>query len=75
MVNPATSRFCSRCGLPLTEEAIREVEECEKRKIEALNELTNPQFIKIFMGMQKEIEMLKAEIERMRNERSGGEAK
>jgi len=26
-VNPATSRFCSRCGLPLTEEAIQEVEE------------------------------------------------
>ena len=27
MVNPATSRFCSRCGLPLTEEAIQEIEE------------------------------------------------
>ena len=68
MVNPATSRFCSRCGLPLTEEAIQEVEEWEKRKAEALNELTNPQFIKIFMGMQREIETLKAEIERIRNE-------
>jgi len=67
-VNPATFRFCSRCGLPLTEEAIQEVEEWEKRKVEALNELTNPQFIKIFMGMQREIEMLKAEIERIRNE-------
>jgi len=66
MVNPATSRFCSRCGLPLTEEAIQEVEEWEKREAEAFNELTNPQFIKIFMGMQREIEILKAEIERMR---------
>jgi len=72
MVNPATSRFCSRCGLPLSEEAIREVEEWEKRKAEALNELTNPQFIKVFMGMQREIEMLKAEIERIRNERMRG---
>jgi len=67
-VNPAQSRFCSRCGLPLSEEAIQEVEEWEKRKAEALNELTNPQFIKIFMGMQREIETLKAEIERIRNE-------
>ena len=71
MVNPATSRFCSRCGLPLTEEAIQEIEEWEKRKAEAFNELTNPQFIKIFMGMQREIEILKAEIERIRNEKIG----
>ena len=34
MVNLATSRFCSRCGLPLTEEAIREVEEWEKSERE-----------------------------------------
>ena len=75
-VNPATSRFCSRCGLPLTEGAIQEIEEWEKRKNEALNELTNPSFVKIFMGMQREIEMLKAEIERIRNEsRTGGGAK
>ncbi len=72
MVNPATSRFCSRCGLPLTEEAIQEIEEWERRKNEALNELTNPQFIKFFMGMQREIELLKAEIERIRNERMRG---
>ncbi len=26
MVNPTTSSFCSRCGLPLTEEAIQEIE-------------------------------------------------
>lgn len=71
MVNPATSRFCSRCGLPLTEEAIQEVEEWEKRKAEAFNELTNPQFIKIFTGMQREIEMLKAEIEKMRSKNGG----
>ena len=71
MVNPATSRFCSRCGLPLTEEAIQEVEEWERRKNEAFNELTDPQFIKLFMGMQREIEMLKAEIEKMRNENGG----
>jgi len=72
MVNPATSRFCSRCGLPLTEEAIQEIEEWERRKAEAFNELTNPQFIKFFMGVQREIEMLKAEIERIRNERMRG---
>jgi len=30
MVNPATSRFCSRCGLPLTEEATQEIEEWNK---------------------------------------------
>jgi len=71
MVNPSTSRFCSRCGLPLTEEAIREVEEWEKRKNEAFNELTNPSFIKVFMGLQREIEMLKAEIEKMRSENGG----
>jgi hypothetical protein len=71
-VNPATSRFCSRCGLPLTEEAIQEVEEWEKRKAEALNELTSPKFIKIFMGMQREIETLKAEIERIRRSRVKG---
>jgi len=41
MVNPATSRFCSRCRLPLTEEAIQEIEEWGKRKVEAFNELTN----------------------------------
>ncbi len=68
IVNPAASRFCSRCGLPLTEEAIQEVEEWERRKAEAFDKLTNPQFIKIFMGMQREIEMLKAEIERIRGE-------
>jgi len=33
--------------------AIWEVEGWEKRKNEALNELTNPQFIKFFMGMQR----------------------
>ena len=37
-----------------------------------MNELTNPQFIKFFMGMQREIEILKAEIERIRNERMRG---
>ena len=67
MVNPVTSRFCSRCGLPLTEEAIQEVEEWEKRKSEALSQLTKPDFIKIFMSMQRELEMLKMEIEKLRN--------
>ncbi len=72
-INTATSRFCSRCGLPLTEDAIREIEEWEKRKSEALSELTNPHFIKIFMGMQKEIEMPKAEIEKIRSEKGWNE--
>ena len=71
-VNPATSRFCSRCGLPLTEEALREVEEWERRKNEAYDELTDPQLVKIFMGMQREIERIKAEIERLRREAEEG---
>ncbi len=67
MVNPATSRFCSRCGLPLNEEALKEVEEWERRKSEALSQLTKPDFIKIFMSLQRELEMLKMEIEKLRN--------
>ncbi len=66
-VNPAESRFCSRCGLPLNEEALKEVEEWERRKSEALSQLTKPDFIKIFMSMQRELEMLKMEIEKLRN--------
>ncbi len=38
-INDAGSRFCSRCGLPLTEEAVREVEKWEKRKVEAIKNL------------------------------------
>ncbi len=72
MVNPATSRFCSRCGLPLTEEAIQEVEEWEKRKAEALNSLSDPQVLKLLMGMQREIDRLRAEIEKVRSESGGG---
>jgi len=66
-MNPGSSRFCSRCGLPLNEDALKEVEEWEKRKSEALSQLTKPDFIKIFMSMQREIEMLKMEIEKLRN--------
>ena len=68
LVNPASSRFCSRCGLPLTEEALQEVEEWEKRKAEALNNLSDPEVLKLLMGMQRDIQMLKTEIERVRKE-------
>jgi len=71
-VNPAQSRFCSRCGLPLTEGAIKEVEEWEKRKAEALNSLSDPQVLKLLMGMQREIDRLRTEIEKVRSESGGG---
>ena len=71
-VNPAESRFCSRCGLPLTEEALKEIEEWEKRKAKALSQITQPDFVKIFMGLEKEIKLLKSEIERLKKE-GGGE--
>ncbi|WP_456469254.1 tyrosine-type recombinase/integrase [Archaeoglobus sp.] len=66
MINPATSRFCSRCGLPLTEEAAMEVEEWEQRKSNAMKELTNPDFIRLLMSIHAEMERLKEEVERLR---------
>lgn len=66
MINPASSRFCSRCGLPLTEEAVVELEEWEKRKGEAMKELTNPDFIRLLVSIHSEMEKLKEEVERLR---------
>jgi integrase len=66
MINPASSRFCSRCGLPLTEEAVVELDEWEKRKGEAMKELTNPDFIRLLMSIHAEMERLKEEVERLR---------
>lgn len=68
-INPATSRFCSRCGLPLSEEAALELEEWERRKAEALQKMTDPEFLRIFMSLNDEVKRLKEEIERLRAER------
>ncbi|MBO8183165.1 MAG: tyrosine-type recombinase/integrase [Archaeoglobus sp.] len=38
-INDGNARFCSRCGLPLTEEAVREVEKWEKREAESVRDL------------------------------------
>jgi integrase len=38
-INDGNARFCSRCGLPLTEEAVREVESWEKREVESVRDV------------------------------------
>ncbi len=58
-INDAESRFCSRCGLPLNEDALKEVEEWERQKVEAMKLLSNPEFLAKFMSMMQEIEMIK----------------
>ncbi|AIY90067.1 tyrosine-type recombinase/integrase [Geoglobus acetivorans] len=58
-INDAESRFCSRCGLPLNEDALKEVEEWERQKAEAMKLLSNPEFLAKFMSMMQEIEMIK----------------
>jgi len=63
-VNPAENRFCSRCGLPLTQEAFQEVEEYEKRKMEVVKLLSNPEILNMILAMQKEIEGLKRMIDK-----------
>ena len=67
-INDADSRFCSRCGLPLTQDAIREVEEWEKRKAEAMKNLTNPDFLLMLAKMQQELEMLKKLYEELKKD-------
>ena len=69
MINPASSRFCSRCGLPLTEDAVLELENWEKRKAEAMKKMTDPEFLRVFMSLSDEVKRLKEEIERLRAER------
>jgi len=69
MINPTSSRFCSRCGLPLTEDVVLELEDWEKRKAEAMKKMTDPEFLRIFMSLSDEVKRLKEEIERLRAER------
>jgi integrase len=38
-INDGVARFCSRCGLPLTEEAVKEVESWEKREAESVRDI------------------------------------
>lgn len=66
-INP-NSRYCSRCGLPLSEEATQEVDEWEERKADALNQLSDPEVLKMMMGMQKEIDNLKNKLDELRKE-------
>ncbi len=58
-INDAESRFCSRCGLPLTQDAVKEFEEWEMKKAEATKLLSNPEFLAKLMSMMQEIEMIK----------------
>lgn len=62
-VNPGNAKYCSRCGLPLTEEAVREVEEWEERKAKLLEAMTNPEILNLIMSLREEIERLKKIIE------------
>lgn len=66
-INPGTN-YCTRCGLPLTQETAQEVEEWEKRKTEALNQLSDPETLKLMMGMQQEIKELKTKIKEIKQE-------
>lgn len=45
-INDAKARFCSRCGLPLTQDAMIEVEEWEKRKTESAKINIHPDLLK-----------------------------
>ncbi len=66
-INPG-SRYCTRCGLPLNEEAAQEVQEWENRKTEALNQLSNPDMLQMMMGMQQEINKLKGKLQELKEE-------
>jgi integrase len=58
-VNPGGSKFCSRCGLPLTEEAVKEIEEWEEKKAKLLETMTKPEILGLIMSLREEIERLK----------------
>ncbi len=62
-VNPVEGKYCSRCGLPLTEEAVREVEEWEREKSKLLEALTKPEVLQLILSMKDEIERLKKLVE------------
>ena len=58
-INPSSAKFCSRCGLPLTEEAAMELEQWENEKARLLESMTNPDVLRLIMGLKDEIERLK----------------
>lgn len=58
-INDGKARFCMRCGLPLTEDALKEVEEWEGRKAEVMQLLSDRSFLLQFMNMQEELETIK----------------
>ncbi len=67
-VNPGNAKFCSRCGLPLTPEAVREVEEWEKEKARLLEAMTKPEILSLIMSLRDEIERLKRLVEERRGD-------
>ena len=72
-INDAKARFCSRCGLPLTQDAMIEVEEWEKRKTESAKINIYPDLLKEIIKMQEEIYHLRKQIEELKkNENSLG---
>ncbi len=72
-INDAKARFCSRCGLPLTQDAMIEVEEWEKRKTESAKINVNLDLLKEIIKMQEEIYHLRKQIEELKkNEDSLG---
>lgn len=71
-INDAKSRFCSRCGLPLTQDAVQEVEEWENEKAEAIKNMSKPDFLVEFMRMQEEMVRLKKLIEELRKDAQMG---
>lgn len=68
-INPRNAKFCSRCGLPLTEEAVREVEEWEEKKAKLMELLANPEVLTLVMELRDEIEKLKRLVEANRGGR------
>ena len=58
-INDGKARFCMRCGLPLTEDALKEVEEWEGKKAEVMQLLSDRSFLLQFMNMQEELETIK----------------
>ncbi|KUK05120.1 MAG: integrase/recombinase XerD [Methanosarcinales archaeon] len=48
-INPGDSKFCSRCGLPLTKKASREIERWEEEERKLLEIFSKPEFLGIIM--------------------------
>ncbi len=62
-INPGNAKFCSRCGLPLTEDAVREIERWEEKKAKLLEAMTRPEILQLIMSLRDEIEKLKRLVE------------